>query len=364
MGLINRKDSRFWWAKIWDIKTRGWKSVRTAYRKDDPTGKRKALNYQSQMIQIAAAERPLLKTEAWDSWVPGWLKTEYAYNKKTLKRYQNAWASFYEFLTTKKIPSPRHLKYLHAEEYLAWRKKQTRHCGKKINHNTAVTELKVMSRIMREAHRRDYTEANPFYQLGLKRLDVKVKPELTDTEIETIRKALLEEPAWMRISFEIAIHQGCRLSETQVPLDWVDLKRDTITFSAKGRQGHPHVFTTALHPGLKPLFEKLKKENLSRLACEHPPMAAKAFHDFFKKINLPHVSFHSTRVTVITRMARGGVTQQKAMAYVGHSSETVHRIYQRLTSQDLAGVAGAISFATSDKPGTPDAGQPSPQKAP
>ena len=72
------------------------------------------------------------------------------------------------------------------------------------------------------------------------------------------------------MSLEIALHQGCRLSETSQPLDRVDLKRGTITFSAKGRNGKLHVFTTALHPGLRPLVERLKAagvQKTSGLGC-------------------------------------------------------------------------------------------------
>ena len=55
------------------------------------------------------------------------------------------------------------------------------------------------------------------------------KPELTDKEISQIREALKEEPEWMQVAFDIALHTGCRLRETHLPMnctvyllcDWV-----------------------------------------------------------------------------------------------------------------------------------------------
>lgn len=41
-------------------------------------------------------------------------------------------------------------------------------------------------------------------------------------------------------------------------------------------------------------------------------------------------------MTVITRLARSGVPEAKAMKFVGHASTEIHRIYQRLSVDDLA----------------------------
>lgn len=145
----------------------------------------------------------------------------------------------------------------------------------------------------------------------------------------------------MSVAFEIAIHQGCRLSETAMPLTQIDLQRKTIMFVAKGRNGKKHVFTTRLHDGLHPLIESLIEAGGTR-TCDLPVMASKEFHFFFKKIGMKDVCFHCTRVTVVTRMARAGVPISIAMAYVGHASETIHRIYQKLQPADAAPAVAAI----------------------
>jgi hypothetical protein len=66
-----------------------------------------------------------------------------------------------------------------------------------------------------------------------------------------------------------------------------------------------------------------------------PQYAAKKWHQFFRRLGLGHLSFHSTRVTVVTRLARAGHPIYQTKAYVGHASDTVHAIYQRLTPMDV-----------------------------
>lgn len=60
---------------------------------------------------------------------------------------------------------------------------------------------------------------------------------------------------------------------------------------------------------------------------------------------MPHLSFHSTRVTVVTRLARAGVQERVAMRYVGHASATIHRIYTRLQVDDLKCCVEVLSKA-------------------
>ena len=147
----------------------------------------------------------------------------------------------------------------------------------------------------------------------------------------------------MTVSFEIALHQGCRLRETSVPMSDVDVTRRTITFRAKGRRGTPHVFTTSLHPGLDGLMEQLRKAG-ARQTCAMPAMAGRLWWSFRQENKLGHTTFHATRVTVVTRLARAGVPIQQAMRFVGHADETVHAIYQKLQADDLSACTDALSF--------------------
>lgn len=63
---------------------------------------------------------------------------------------------------------------------------------------------------------------------------------------------------------------------------------------------------------------------------------------YFKKHGMTHLSFHCTRVTVVTRLARAGVPLAQAMAFVGHSSSLVHRLYTRLRPADLSLATDAL----------------------
>ena len=132
---------------------------------------------------------------------------------------------------------------------------------------------------------------------------------------------------------------GCRLRETVIDLRNIDERAGTISFIQKG--GRPH--TTALPPKLLPLIQRLKAEG-RRTTLDMPKGPSKEWRRFFRSIDLPHLSFHCTRVTTITLLARARVPIAEAMAYVGHVSRTVHRIYQRLVPADLAGVESALSF--------------------
>jgi hypothetical protein len=105
----------------------------------------------------------------------------------------------------------------------------------------------------------------------------------------------------------------------------------------------PRVFTTALHPNLKPLMKELRDADATH-TCHLPKMAGKDWFFLFRKAGVMGASFHCTRVTVITRMAREGVPIQQTMRYVNHSSRAVHAIYQKLRPEDLAACTAALRF--------------------
>lgn len=67
---------------------------------------------------------------------------------------------------------------------------------------------------------------------------------------------------------------------------------------------------------------------------------------FFKRHGLSkRYSFlcsHCFRVTAVTRLARANVSEAKAMRYVGHASEDIHRIYMRLQATDVAECCHAL----------------------
>lgn len=329
----------------------------TVHRIEDPTSKQKAYTEAMQLAKQASALMSGGQGTAWDLWVPQWLEVNFT--GKTLQRYRDSsWKALRFYLHERQLPTPRAIRYEHGQDYLTFRTSQKRHRGTFYNYNTALCELRFLGSVMREAVRRGYCDANPLAQLGLSKRAQKEKPEITVEEDAKIRLELLTRPVWMRECYQIAICQGCRLMETQVPLAEVDLARNAITFRGKGNK----IFTTAIHPSVRPLAEAKKKEG-ARYLTDLPPMPAKHWWSFFREVGLPHLCFHCTKVTVITRLCRAGVPQGVAMSYVNHSKEEVHRVYQRLKLADVHLAVDALA-ATPLMLASPGGPAPTPPPAP
>lgn len=344
-----RKRSPFFYIVYWSVPRQKRVHEATPFLRSDTQGRRKALALAYEKSKVARADKEIRGADRWEFWAGDFLQARYKGRTKTLDRMVYAWEQWQDFLREEECRVPRALDYNAVLKFIAWRSGQVKRSGKRVSKNTALCDVRVMSVLMREALRRGFAETNHCERLGIEKDPAKQKPEMSEAEIAKIRQALRTRPEWMRVSFEIALHQGCRLSETSLALTAVDVPRRSITFAAKGRgHGEKHIFTTKLHEGLVPLMNRLqaaKKKNHG-VTCTLPRMAAKQWHSFFQEMGLGHLCFHCTRVTVITRMARAGVPISQAMAYVGHASETIHRIYQRLAHGDLGAAVAALSFSS------------------
>lgn len=344
-----------WWISYWCATRMKRVHEPTHWRVDDPTGKKHAIRYAAAKSAEAAAFRGVSKLEVWSSWVDKFLAEHYRGRTGTLTRYRNAWDWLRVYLDELGLVHPAAVNYTHVLNYLAWRAQTKRNCGKPVSRNTALYEIKVFTLIMREAQRREFCTNNPCERLGISRDPAKEKAEITDSEIQLIRRLISEKEAhlplpqrWMTIAFTIALYHGCRLSETQIPMTAIDFRSNELRISGKGRNGVRKVFTNRIHPSLLPLLIDLRDAGAG-ITCTLPRMASKDWHLFFKAVpELSHLCFHCTRVTVVTRLARAGVPIQQAMRYVGHASQTVHRVYQRLKSEDLTLCTQALSYADSN----------------
>lgn len=322
----------------------------------DPQGKRKARDYATARAIDSATARGAASAESYAAWVEAWIKDHYRRRARTRDRYLGAWSYLRDYLSEEKVHYPRTLTYAHVLGYVDWRTTQRKKSsGRTPSRNTALLDIRVLAQVQREAIRRGFARDNPAARTGMQRDDSPEKPEITDEEVTAIRAALLAreghlplQDRWMSIAFEIGLHQGCRLQETSVDFRDIDLRRDTITFRAKGGK----VFGTRIHPDLKPLLQQLRDTRAQR-TCALPRLPSKAWWTFFREIRLEHLCFHCTRVTVVTRMARAGVPIQQAMAFVGHASELIHKIYQRLKPADLSACTAAVSYAASRSAGAP-----------
>jgi len=283
-----------------------------------------------------ASERVFSK-EAGDalfaSWVGSWMDYKYD-NELTRSRCAASWSHLSEFLRKLKVTHPAEVTYQMCHNYMEWRTdqelaaKENRRSGK---WNTALTEIRFLGAILQEAVRRGYIIANPCSQLGLGRKNTKEKREITSEEIERINDLIVDAPEWMQDSWLVAIKQGCRLRECAVHIDNIDLGVMSIRFHVKGGKTH----TAPLHKDLLPLIEKAKKRE-SKKIVDFGKYPSKCWSQWFAKNGFGGITFHCTRVTVITRLARAGFSEAKCMQYVGHSSEEVHAIYRKLKSADVA----------------------------
>jgi site-specific recombinase XerD len=335
-SLYKRKSSPFYWIKYKDAG--GVKQAHTTgfrYAVPAQVKKAKLLLQQKRLIELKTDKG--LAGDTWESWVVDFIESTYASKPKTLERYKISWKSLSVYLADQKISRPMQLTFRDCELYVPWRIAGQPQLGVyKCGHNTARYDLKVLHVICKYAIKRGFIEQNPASSLGIAKQVPREKPELSDEDISLIREKLIElkMPEWMSVCFEIALHQGCRLAETSLPLSKIDLKTKTIRFKAKGGKD----FTAPLHPKLIPLIKKLIKSERKK-TCELPRLPSKEWWRFFKKIGLHQkgVSFHCTRVTVITRLIRSGKPENVVRKIVNHASTEVHRIYQRLGVEDVRG---------------------------
>jgi integrase len=352
-SLFKRPDSAFWWINYRNPQT--GKVVR------ESTHCRIGLMTETRKARQLCAERTLAErtnpqrvtnAEHWESWVPGWLDISYANKISTRVRYRAIEQNFYAYFKDKNIPIPRLLTPEHCFAYIPWRLRPQPGLHK-ARYNTILMELKILGMIMAQAIHRGYALTNPTAGMKLERVPPKDKPELTPDQLALVSAAIDADKSpyqtLLRRSFDIARYHGCRLNETWLnPQSDLFEERDAdgitrwkIRFRAKG--GKLHV--VPLHPDLEPLLLKLKAEGETQtyerpLGHEGLPRTSRVWSDFLHRTGLrktvPGITHHCLRVTVATQMARNGVPESKAMRYLGHASETVHRQYQKLKAGDLA----------------------------
>lgn len=352
-SLYKRPKSPYWWVKFKD-ETGTTRRESTKFRVGNRSDRQKALDYKAQLAAKETKPGQSAKHERFETWVESYLALRYS--GLTLARVRVAWRRIYAFLTQRGITDARQITRKDCLDYIASRKD-----GAMMS--TALTEMRYFSGIMSEAVRRGMMAANPCHKLGVKAPKPEPKAEISDEEIAHIRaeiekagqnKELLAIFRKLRVtegwnpqqflegSFEIAIHQGCRLSETLIDLARdVDLENEEISFHAKGDK----FYTTALHPDLKAIVKQWMAEG-RRMSYRIPAMdpmewrklASFYWAKFFKHIGLSHLSFHCTRVTVVSRLHRNQVPEGIAMQLVNHSSHMVHRIYKRTKKEQLKGL--------------------------
>jgi integrase len=120
-------------------------------------------------------------------------------------------------------------------------------------------------------------------------------------------------------------------------VDQINLAKRTIRMEdSKRDENDPRkYFTIPIHPELLPTLKRM----VADAKAEKRPTIVSLSADKNGRINkvlkkAVGSTFHSLRVTFITRCHRGGLTESEAMRLVNHSSQIVHRIYSRLDVED------------------------------
>lgn len=337
-SLYPRKGSPFWWLKH---RAGGqWKCSSTGLRVESEEE-----TLQAEIIRAEWALREAQESgkaaAAYDwGWVDDWLVT-HCKSPKTLAAYRTHWKHISHWIKVDSLRHPKEITYKHGHGYVAWRtgrKAKRKTCGK----NTALLEVKLLGQVLRQCALRGDIEFSPIQRLGIKKDEIEEKRELTDDEIERCLALLPEEDEWLQRAFLIGLHTGLRLRETRLNMDLVDFSRNIITIE-KPKGGKKKAFSRPLPQALRPLLESLQGQKYTH---EFPFQPSRCFQNFFGRAKVEGVSFHSLRVTYVTRLHRAGVPLSAAMRLVNHSSQVVHRIYTRMNVDDVRAYADVPLFST------------------
>jgi hypothetical protein len=350
--LREHKRSPYWYLRRRDLDTGKWTEQSTGLRTDDKADSRRA----QRLADKASAQESRVgsphHSPAFIAWVPDYLDSHWRNpGSDSPRRYAGAWQAIRAFLEEQDIDYPRQIKFHHGEEYLRWRL-ATPVNGRYVIHNTALLELKFLSQLINEAVRREFTESNPLARLGIARSAPKIKEELTDRQIKTARAALRPQPSWMPDTFEVGLYTGCRFNECEIPVARINLKKRTIRMedSKRDENDPKKYFTIPIHPELLPTIKRL----VETATTERRPTILTLSADKNGRINkvlkkAVGSTFHSLRVTFITRCHRGGLSEHDAMRLVNHSSQLVHRIYSQLNVDDARAAQTKIPLPSFDR---------------
>ncbi|MHB9008920.1 MAG: tyrosine-type recombinase/integrase [Limisphaerales bacterium] len=327
-SLVKRNGSPYWFIQYRQGNRWNKRSTRLKHSVSVDTRKAREECAHQTLKELAAGR--VNDESRWECWVPKFFEQRYDVRLATKARYQTTWRTWLIYLSKLGLERPTQVNYRHCLDFIPWRQDPKTKGVYACSRNTAIYDLKAFGTIMQEAVRRGFIGINPARGLGLVKDRPAEKPEITAQEEALIRRALPDWPEWMSVAFDIAMATGCRLRETQIELRNIDENHGTVSFVQKGDRPH----TTALPPKLIPLIRRLRAEGRTR-TVDLPERPSKEWWRFFRSVGLPHIQFHCTRVTVVTRLARAGVPERHTMRFVGHSSSTVHRVYTKLGVDDL-----------------------------
>jgi hypothetical protein len=336
-SLYNRGD--LIWMSYQD-ETGKWCNRSTGYRKSNPGERRQAELVRDQQTHTERLQRPIARSTGW-SWVDQWIENKWRIGP-TRRIYLSHWRTLQRWLATFEIVSPVNLTREHCLSYPQWR------LGKGGGRNTAIGELKLLGQIMQEAHERHMVTENVARALGFEREEPEETRAWTDQELALVDTTLKERDryGWLRVTYLLGRYQAARLGSCAVPLKCIDLKAHSITYpNPKGGRARSYTqpIDDRLLKPLREIIEHRKGEGKSTL-CDIPDFTkgevppSVQWRQFLDALAITDVSHHCLRKTWVTEAALAGIPESVACKFSNHSSLTVHRIYQRFTTADMAGM--------------------------
>jgi hypothetical protein len=306
-----------------------WRTKSTRYRIDNTLHRAKAT---AEAARIGVTEK---RKDCGHDWVDELIEN-HPVSPLTKVYYRNCWRHLARFIIEEKI-SLQAFSANNCEKYLKWRQGLPRTSGGKAGRNQACQDLKILKWIHRQGRLLGKMDSVALLDYRIKRGPIaRIKPVFSDNDIQIARKALAVEgvPSWMPISFEIALATGCRLRETQIPLDCVDTKNRIMTFPCpKGGAGKS--FSIPIPAAIEPMLARMKAERREVTCLVPATRASLCWRRLLDICGLKRHCFHSLRVTRVTRLRLSGCSQSVAMRLVNHSSTLVHELYQRHCVDDL-----------------------------
>jgi len=361
-SLYTRPNSPYWFLKR-KLPGGKWVGASTGLRAESEveTAKAEILRAEATLSEalVGGGSAEAKHEKGW-GWVDGWLRL-HCKTPATLENYSCSWRHIIHWLALNNLSHPEQIKFAHGQEFITWRMgRKARH--RVCNKNTALKDMKVLKMVLIHAARLGMIVANPIGALGITKDRPRRKAEITDAQFNRCLELLEIEPEWMQLSFHIAMHTGCRLRDSALPLENINFERNTITFG-KPKGGEARAFTRPLPPALVPILKPLRAR---RVTHEVPAHASRGFARFFKRAGANGVTFHCLRVSYVTRLHRAGVPLSAAMRLVNHSSEVVHEVYNRLGVDDVMPYRDVELFAstTAKSPASSKAARPSGKPSP
>jgi len=357
LNFYTRKHRRHFFVQFTDPTTGKRRVLVTKVRKTEEDAKLKLAKIRNQI------EKQILEGSACVSadpqrgwaWVLSWINERYGNNEASLVKHRSQWNFLSAFFDEYKVQAPAAVTRDHALAYIKWRCSLRKEKSKRsVGRNTALADLRWGGTLLREAIEREAIHRNPWEKLRFERDEVKEKPELLDDHIALIRAKLADRPEWMGRSFEIAINTGLRFSETRIRLANIDADIKTACIE-KPKGGKKKAYSIPIPTVLRSMLSgcKAARETYTWTVPEDDrPFTGLAWSKFFSELNLGEgFCFHCTRVTFITRGARAGIPEHVMMKLVNHASSEIHRIYRRVSVQDVAQYVDRIEIPLAPQSG-------------